>query len=496
VTSESKALLASDRLGSIASRENTLHQEAQRTSDALAWLDRRLEADIRASRKALGDADELPAVVYGVDARGEEQREAEADVHAAVLQLKHGQQPPGRTSRIEQVKERVARSHGSTPRSVIDEPLPVPPPGAVGGSVLSARAREQLARIASAHRSSDAGSDAGGDAGAARSPRRGPGLWAARPREEERGAVRVLPNADVWSMSDDGRRSAAPHVADLYRQIFIADARDLPPADAAAAARLERGPAAAEGPAVGAAHGDDRALRIELVLAEGGAEVAGWKGSWGSVPDARSARRSAWERALLADVAAGVGAAPHRLCILGVARGARGTWATLGGGEVRVALRVVPDADPAAPPCRELARRLAAAAADSSSALRARGATRHARGARVEAEEEAAAAPAAAPAAAAGGGGAAGRRGGGRARGALPVAVRDADGFWLSAAEPVPVDAPALGHYGACAPAGSCGRRGGRVVNGKVLRVYLLGAAAFALLFAWVALRHAGIVPW
>ena len=90
MTSESKALLASDRLGSIASRENTLHQEAQRTSDALAWLDRRLEADIRASRKALGDADELPAVVYGVDARGEEQREAEADVHAAVLQLKHG----------------------------------------------------------------------------------------------------------------------------------------------------------------------------------------------------------------------------------------------------------------------------------------------------------------------------------------------------------------------------------------------------------------------
>jgi hypothetical protein len=30
----------------------------------------------------------------------------------------------------------------------------------------------------------------------------------------------------------------------------------------------------------------------------------------------------------------GIGAAPHRIRILNVSRGAKGTWATLGGGEV------------------------------------------------------------------------------------------------------------------------------------------------------------------
>ena len=39
--------------------------------------------------------------------------------------------------------------------------------------------------------------------------------------QDERGAVRVLPNAEIWSMSAAGRSSAAPHLANIYQQVYL-----------------------------------------------------------------------------------------------------------------------------------------------------------------------------------------------------------------------------------------------------------------------------------
>ncbi|KAJ1491352.1 hypothetical protein T484DRAFT_1882906, partial [Baffinella frigidus] len=414
VANSSKELLASDRLASLAGRENMLHQEAQRTGEALSWLDRRFEADLRASRDAPRSGDAAAGGnLYGEDGEAEEKQLAEADVRREMLR----NAPPGK-SKTDALKERVAHSHRDSHPSLLDEPLPSAPAGGGGGSALSASAREQLSCIEASHRHE--GGSVDGDESAHRSPRRGVDSWAARPHEDERGAVRVLPNSDIWSMSEAGRSSAAPHLANIYKQfldiwgmseagrssaaphlaniykqifiddardfppvdIFIDDARDLPPADVSAANRASHsgdrysqeldgpavdGPAGGsggdlDGPAVGSAHGDDSSCRVRLVLAQGGAVVAGW--AHDPLLNPAGARRSAWERAILTDVAAGIGAAPHRIRILSVSRGARGTWATLGGGEVHVVLRIVPDADPAAASCRELAVRLVTVAED------------------------------------------------------------------------------------------------------------------------------------
>ena len=316
-----KELLASDRLTQLEGKESRTLDGARRTTEALAFLDKRLEAELRAAK----------SVVPGAVPKEDETPEAlKAETEAAVRSIL-----PSR-SKAELLRERIEK------RGRMDTADEVQPGeyARSGQSYLSDSARAQINRIKEGHQVwQDQMPAESGDS-------RQPQLWADAAHRQRSSLVHVRPFPDLSATSKAARASAAPHIASIYDQIFVDQIEDT-------CGEPEREPVL------------DRFQDCTLVLDE----------SWDAVEGAHDGvggdfvgRRSHYERGLTQNIAESLGIPLHRVKVNDMRPGP--TWYRVN--ELIVDLTMLPDAAGHPPTCKALCQDLQAQAKTPASRLRSR----------------------------------------------------------------------------------------------------------------------------
>lgn len=354
VVTRSRELLAADRLTTLAGRESKIAEESKRTSEALTWLDRRLEADLRAAAAPPGGG-RLPFRSESRD-NADVAKRAEIDlgVYASKTKVELIK------SKADQLKEMMAERD-----KAIRGREEAVPERKEGESALSADAQRRIAHILGT------GSEPSEHGGAAEDEEA-----QRRHMEEERvqtlgnfadggrGSVRrvdPLPFSGLRSMSHAARTTAAPHIAHMYEQIYLDGDEEGADGEGGMAqtARTRRGDA-----------GSDAPVGITMVLDEEWGNVQGGEGGVG--PSSR-ARRSYFEEKLVQDLACCLRISPNRLRIVDIRPGP--SWHRAA--ELMVGMLVVPP--PAEehhwelPSCWAVAEEMKRQAGDAASRMRSGG---------------------------------------------------------------------------------------------------------------------------
>jgi len=320
-----KELLASDQLTQLAGRESRTLDGARRTSEALSWLDRRLDADLRASRADAPGA---------VPEEGETPDASRAETEAAMRSI-----VPSR-SKAELLREKIER------RGAMDAGVEVKSSeyARSGQSYLSENARARLDRIKEGHQVWQDQTPAG--SGVAREDSRQPELWADQAHRQRSSLVHVRPFPDLSATSKAARESAAPHIASIYDQIFVDQIEDT-------CGQPDTEPVV------------DRFQDCTLVLDEAWDAV---EGANDNVGGDMVGRRSHYERRLTQSIAESLGVPLHRVKVNEMHPGP--SWYRVN--ELIVDLTMLPDAAGHPPTCKSLCEDLRAQAKAPGSQLRSR----------------------------------------------------------------------------------------------------------------------------
>ena len=203
--------MASDRLSNLASKELRLQTESKRTSEALDWLDRRLEAELKAASK-----DRLPSYHQeGIDSDIHETHYDELLPAHAELEILKSKFSAPRKSRAQQLRERIERrgEYQAAADKHGDESFR---PDS-SRSHLSEDGLHKLEQIRTGKHASGRQQHV---------PEEEVSLWADKAHRQEASTIYVKPFPDLYSLSTPGRCSAAPHISQIYENIFINDVED------------------------------------------------------------------------------------------------------------------------------------------------------------------------------------------------------------------------------------------------------------------------------
>lgn len=312
-----KELLASDRLDQLAGKESRTSEGERRTSEALTWLDKRLDADLKASMSGK----QLPGVT-DIETPVATRAETQAALRTVM---------PSK-SKAELLREKIER------RGMPEDTVSIKSEYAsTGRSYLSVDARSRLNRVKEGHQ-----------VWAEEMPaeNRDHNLWADQAHRQRASLVHVKPFPDLGATSKAARASAAPFISEIYDQIFV-DGVD----DTCGKADVE--------PIV------DRFQDCTLVLDE----------SWDTVEGANDSvggdfvgRRSHYERMLTQNIAHCLKVPLHRIKVNEMRPGP--SWYRVQ--ELIIDLTLLPDAGGLPPTCKDLCDHLSSEAKSPSSPLRAR----------------------------------------------------------------------------------------------------------------------------
>ena len=312
-----KELLASDRLSQLAGKESRTMDGAKRTSEALTWLDRRLDADLAATQAGAHHA--------ANDAETPEPSRAETE--AALRDIMPAK------SKAELLREKIERrgmpdEEGKSLRAEFTSS---------GRSYLSSEAAARLDRIKEGHQVWQDEQPAG---------KRDHDMWADQAHRERASLVHVRPFPDLSATSKAARASAAPHIAGIYDQIFVDHIDDT-------CGEPDREPIV------------DRFQDCTLILDETWDTV---EGAEDQVGGDNVGRRSHYERRLTQNLADCLQVPLHRVKVCEMRPGP--SWYRVQ--ELRVDLTLLPDAGGHPPTCKELVERLQSQAKAHDSLLRSR----------------------------------------------------------------------------------------------------------------------------
>jgi hypothetical protein len=312
-----KELLASDRLSQLAGKEVRTADGAKRTSEALTWLDKRLDADLRAATAGGGQH-------VGDDAEAPEASRAATEAALRdILPTK---------SRAELLRERIER------RGMQEEAAKTASEFTSSGrSYLSREAAARLDRLKEGHQVWEKEEPAG---------KRDHDMWADQAHRERASLVHVRPFPDLSATSKAARASAAPYISGIYDQIFVDQIDDT-------CGEPEREPI------------DDRFQDCTLILDETWDTV---EGAHDQVGGDNVGRRSHYERRLTQNLADCLGVPLHRVKVCDMRPGP--AWYRVQ--ELRVDLTLLPDAGGHPPTCKELVQELQKQAKVHESGLRSR----------------------------------------------------------------------------------------------------------------------------
>ena len=318
---QGKTLLASDRLSQLAVQESRLSDGHKRTSEALAWLDRRLESDLAASSRS-----EREAETDSADPLAPPSREETAAAMRDAL---------GHETRAEALRKKI-ETRGEM-RKTSDQ---TGDPSTHSGTSLSFEAQARLNRIKEGHMvwDGEVPAEAGGG-------QRDIDLWADANHRQRSSLVHVRPFPDLSATSKAARASAAPSIAGIYDQIFVDQIDET-------CGRADCDPV------------KDSMVDCTLVLDENWDAVEGGSDSVGGD---RVGRRSHYERKLSQNLAECLGVALHRLRVNEMRPGP--SWYRVN--ELIVDLTLLPDSGGHPPTCKELREELARQARKHNSRLRA-----------------------------------------------------------------------------------------------------------------------------
>jgi len=308
-----KELLATDRLSQLAGKESRTSDGAKRTSEALIWLDKRLDADLRAAASGRSISEDVETPVA-------RRSETEAALRNAV---------PSK-SKAELLREKIER------RGLPDAKDSTQAEYASSGcSYLSQDARVRLDRVKEGHA-----------VWAEEMPAttRNIDMWADQAHRQRASLVHVRPFPDLSATSKAARASAAPYISDIYDQIFINEIDDT-------CGEPECEPVL------------DRFQDCTLVLDEQWDTV---EGANDSVGGDFVGRRSHYERRLTQNIADCLSVPLHRIRVNEMRPGP--CWYRVQ--ELIVNLTLLPDAGGYAPNCKTLCDQLALQAKSPTSKLR------------------------------------------------------------------------------------------------------------------------------
>jgi hypothetical protein len=194
-----KELLASDKLDHISGKGSRTLDGARRTSEALAWLDHQLGAATNPDGVGVGTefkgpaAPDLSPVAARLEAAGWE---------AALREWQPNK------SKAEILREKIElRGSLSTASSTKSEYA------GSGHTFLSVGAQSRLRRIKECQGNHEGEHVPGGKPEVT--------LWADQAHRQRSSLVHVRPFQDLSATSRAAREAAAPHIADIYDQIFV-----------------------------------------------------------------------------------------------------------------------------------------------------------------------------------------------------------------------------------------------------------------------------------
>jgi hypothetical protein len=308
-----KELLASDRLSLLAGRESRTMEGEKRTSEALDWLDKRLQADLQKTKSLVGSTPESPAVAVF------------REETAHVLPTK---------SKAEILRERIERrGMPDTEKSMKSE---------FAESGISYLSQEAKARISSIKEGR--GHPVWHQGSAMPAQQKDIELWADQNHRQRASLVHVKPFPDLSATSKAARASAAPFIAGIYDQIFVDGVEET-------CGEADVEPIR------------DRFQDCTLVLDEAWDTVDGAKDSVGGE---FVGRRSHYERRLTQNLADALQVPLHRIKVNEMRPGP--SWYRAQ--ELIIELTLIPDAGGHPPSCKEMCTDLANQAKTAGSKLR------------------------------------------------------------------------------------------------------------------------------
>ena len=311
----SKELLAADRLSRLAGKGSRTLDAAKRTSEALAWLDKNLEAEVAATRAKSGHATSAPT------------QDSVASNTKNEIEVRPSK------SKAEMLREKIERRGLLQP-----EPSTRAKRTDSSQTFLSQDAQARLKRLKEGHDVGE-GEDISTD-------KKEMDLWADSKHRQHASLVHVRPFPDLSATSKAARLSAAPHIAGIYDQIFVENIQDtsgVPDCEPV----------------------DDRFQECTLVLDEHWDTVDGGNNSVGGE---KLGRRSTYELRLTQNIADCLDVPLHRIQVTEMHPGP--SWYRVN--ELVVQLTLLPDIGGRPPTCKKLCEELQRQAKTNNSRLRQR----------------------------------------------------------------------------------------------------------------------------